>query len=61
MTHRVVLWSTGDVGRHAIAGIDARPDLELAGVWTSTPAKAGRDAGELAGLDLPLIPGRGLL
>ena len=39
MTHRVVLWSTGNVGRHAIAGIDARPDLELAGVWTSTPAK----------------------
>ncbi|GAA1856278.1 NAD(P)H-dependent amine dehydrogenase family protein [Actinomadura bangladeshensis] len=50
MTYRVVTWSTGNVGRHAIAGIDARPDLELAGVWTSTPAKAGRDAGDLAGL-----------
>ena len=24
-------WSTGNVGRHAIAGIDARPDLELVG------------------------------
>ncbi len=47
---RVVAWSTGNVGRHAIAGIDARPDLELVGVWVSNPAKVGRDAGDLAGL-----------
>jgi 4-hydroxy-tetrahydrodipicolinate reductase len=47
---RVVQWSTGNVGRHALAGIDARPDLELAGVWVSSAAKAGVDAGELAGL-----------
>jgi 4-hydroxy-tetrahydrodipicolinate reductase len=50
VTYRVAAWSTGNVGRNAIAGIDARPDLELAGVWTSTAAKAGKDAGELAGL-----------
>jgi hypothetical protein len=50
MTYRVVQWSTGNVGRHAIAGIDARPDLDLAGVWVSTSDKIGRDAGELAGL-----------
>jgi 2,4-diaminopentanoate dehydrogenase len=50
MTLRVVQWATGNVGRHTIAGIDARPDLELVGVWVSTPAKVGRDAGELAGL-----------
>ena len=50
MTYRVVEWSTGNVGRHAIAGIDARPDLELVGVFVSDPAKVGRDAGELAGL-----------
>jgi 4-hydroxy-tetrahydrodipicolinate reductase len=47
---RVVQWSTGNVGRHAIAGIAARPDLELTGVWVSTPDKVGRDAGELAGI-----------
>jgi hypothetical protein len=47
---RVVQWSTGNVGRHALAGIIARPDLELAGVWVSTKDKVGRDAGELAGL-----------
>jgi hypothetical protein len=50
MTHRVVLWGTGNVGRNALIGINARPDLELAGVWVSNPAKVGRDAGELAGL-----------
>ena len=50
MTYRVVQWSTGNVGRHAIAGIDARPDLELVGVWVSQESKVGKDAGELAGL-----------
>ena len=51
---RVVAWSTGTVGRHAIAGIDARPDLELVGVWVSDPVKDGRDAGRLADLDRDL-------
>ncbi|MFI5956177.1 diacylglycerol kinase [Cryptosporangium sp. NPDC051539] len=54
MSYRVVQWSTGNVGRHTIAGIDARPDLELVGVFVSNPAKEGRDAGELAGLRTPL-------
>ncbi|MGV9413253.1 NAD(P)H-dependent amine dehydrogenase family protein [Nocardia sp. NPDC003693] len=51
MTYRVVQWSTGNVGRRALRSILARPELELVGVWVSGPAKAGRDAGELAGLD----------
>jgi hypothetical protein len=50
VAYRVVQWSTGNVGRHAIAGIAARPDLDLVGVWVSTVDKVGRDAGELAGL-----------
>jgi 2,4-diaminopentanoate dehydrogenase len=49
-TYRVVAWSTGNVGVHVLAGIDARPDLELVGLWVSNPAKVGKDAGELAGL-----------
>jgi 2,4-diaminopentanoate dehydrogenase len=53
-TKRVVAWSTGTVGRHAIAGIDARPDLELVGVWVSSEEKVGQDAGRLAGLDRDL-------
>jgi len=48
--YKVVVWSTGTVGRHAITGIDAHPDLELVGVWVSNPAKDGKDAGELAEL-----------
>ena len=52
--YRVVAWSTGNVGRHVIAGIDARPDLELVGLWVSNPDKVGKDAGELAGLDRTL-------
>ena len=51
---RVVEWSTGNAGRHAIAGIDARPELELVGVFVSDPAKVGKDAGRLAGLDRDL-------
>jgi hypothetical protein len=51
---RVVAWSTGTIGRHALAGIDARPDLELVGLWVSNPDKVGQDAGRLAGLDRDL-------
>lgn len=47
---RVVVWSTGTIGRHAIKGVDAHPDLELVGVWVSNPDKHGKDAGELADL-----------
>ena len=51
MSYRVVQWSTGNVGRHALAGIDAHPDLELVGLFVSNPDKVGHDAGELAGLE----------
>jgi 2,4-diaminopentanoate dehydrogenase len=48
---RIVTWSTGTVGRKAISGVLARPDMELVGGWVSSEAKDGRDLGELAGLD----------
>lgn len=54
MVYRVVQWGTGIVGAHAIAGVDTHPGLELIGVWVSSDAKAGKDAGELAGLDRKL-------
>src|SRR6266498_1951122 len=50
MTYRVVQWSTGNVGRLALHGIVQHPDLELAGILVHSPDKAGKDAGELAGL-----------
>ncbi|WP_405977331.1 dihydrodipicolinate reductase [Streptomyces sp. NBC_00158] len=45
-----VVWGTGNVGRAAIRAVDAHPALELTAVIVHDPAKAGRDAGELAGL-----------
>jgi hypothetical protein len=50
MTYRVIQWSTGNVGIAALRCIIRHPDLELVGVWVHSPAKAGRDAGELCGL-----------
>lgn len=47
---KVVVWSTGTVGRHAIAGVERHPELELVGVWVSSADKEGRDAGDLAEL-----------
>ncbi len=50
MTHRVVIWGTGNVGRPAIRAAAAHRDLELVGVVVSNPDKVGRDAGDLAGI-----------
>lgn len=49
-----VVWGTGNVGRAAIRAVDAHPDLVLTAVLVHDPAKQGRDAGELAGLDRTL-------
>ncbi len=51
MSYRVVVWSTGNVGRNALIGVNNRPDLELVGVWVSNPAKVGVDAAVLAGVE----------
>ncbi|MCV7423791.1 dihydrodipicolinate reductase [Mycobacterium yunnanensis] len=52
MTVRVVQFSTGNVGVHALRQIIESPHLELVGVHASGPAKVGRDAGELCGMGL---------
>ena len=51
---RVVEWSTGYLCRMAVEAVDARPELELVGVYVSDPAKVGVDAGRLAGMDRDL-------
>lgn len=51
MTIKVVVIGTGGVGAHALRSVLRNPSYELTGVWVSSDAKAGRDAGELAGLD----------
>jgi hypothetical protein len=48
--YRVIQWATGGVGRAAIQGIVAHPELELVGCWVHSRSKDGRDAGELAGI-----------
>jgi hypothetical protein len=50
VTYRVIQWSTGNVGRYALRAILGHPELERAGLYVHSAAKAGRDAGELCGL-----------
>lgn len=50
MRHRVVQWTTGNVGRQSVAAIAAHPDLDLVGCFAWSQDKVGRDAGELCGL-----------
>lgn len=49
MSHRVIVWGTGNVGVPALRIVLSNPALELAGVIVSSPAKVGKDAGELCG------------
>ena len=51
MAYRVVHCGTGNIGAIALKAIIGRPDLELVGHFVSTPEKAGRNSGELVGLD----------
>jgi len=46
-----VVWGTGNIGRASIRAVDAHPALELTGVLVHDPAKVGRDAAALAGID----------
>jgi 2,4-diaminopentanoate dehydrogenase len=50
MPTRVIQFSTGNVGVHALRTIIERPGLELVGVHASSPDKIGRDAANLCGL-----------
>jgi hypothetical protein len=51
MTYRVVQWATGLVGKEAIKGVLAHPELELVGCWVHSADKVGRDVGEICELD----------
>jgi hypothetical protein len=52
MAIRVAQIGTGNVGGHALTALITNPEFELTGVWVSSEAKAGKDAGEIAGLDV---------
>jgi hypothetical protein len=47
MTYRVIQWASGGVGRAAMQGVLAHPDLALVGCWVHTPEKDGVDIGTL--------------
>ncbi len=48
--YRVVQWATGNIGTKSLREVIEHPDMDLVGLYVSTPDKVGRDAGELAGL-----------
>ena len=47
---RVVQWATGNIGARSLRGVIEHPELTLAGVYVTSAAKAGKDAGDLCGL-----------
>ncbi|MGW4099416.1 NAD(P)H-dependent amine dehydrogenase family protein [Mycobacterium sp. NPDC004974] len=49
---RVAHIGTGNVGRLALTGLLTNPAYELTTLCVSTESKVGKDAGELAGLDI---------
>lgn len=51
MSIRVVQWTTGNVAANAVRAVIAHRDLELVGAYAWSADKAGRDVGELVGLD----------
>jgi 2,4-diaminopentanoate dehydrogenase len=51
MALRVVQWTTGNVGKRSVRSVVAHPDLELVGCYAWSGDKAGRDVGELCGIE----------
>lgn len=51
MALRVVQWATGSVGVAAIKAVLEHPELELVGCWVHSKDKAGKDVGEIIGID----------
>lgn len=51
MTYKVIQWATGLLGKESILGILAHPELELVGCWVFSDDKAGKDVGEICGID----------
>ncbi|MBI1181228.1 MAG: dihydrodipicolinate reductase [Alphaproteobacteria bacterium] len=50
MTYKVIQWSSGNVGKHAVRAVAERTGMKLVGMYVFSADKAGRDAGEIAGI-----------
>jgi 4-hydroxy-tetrahydrodipicolinate reductase len=53
MRHRVIQWTTGNVGQRSLKAIIRNPDLELVGVYAHGADKVGKDAADLCGWPEP--------
>ncbi|MBT4363422.1 MAG: hypothetical protein HOD17_02950, partial [Desulfobacteraceae bacterium] len=51
MSYKVVQWSTGNVGMNAVKSVVERDNMELVGLYVYSDNKAGKDAGDVIGLD----------
>ena len=49
--YRVVQWTTGNVGKSSVEAIAKNPNYELVGCYAWSKDKAGRDVGELVGIE----------
>jgi hypothetical protein len=49
--YRVAQWATGNIGTRALRAVIGHPALTLTGLYVRSDEKAGRDAGELCGVD----------
>jgi 2,4-diaminopentanoate dehydrogenase len=49
---RVVQWATGNVGTRSLRQVVAHPDMELVGLYVSSPNKVGLDAARLIERDI---------
>jgi hypothetical protein len=48
--YRVILWGAGTLAGAILRQLRDRPDFELVGMWCYSAAKAGTDAGTIAGI-----------
>jgi hypothetical protein len=51
MALRIVVWTTGIVGRSAVHAVLQHPNMDLVGCYAWSEDKVGRDVGELSGLE----------
>ncbi|MCX2978535.1 hypothetical protein [Candidatus Marimicrobium litorale] len=50
MSYRIIQWSSGNVGKHAIVTIAGREGMELVALYVYSDEKSGNDAGTIAGI-----------
>jgi len=51
MSYKVIQWSSGNVGKHAIRTVAQRDKLSLVGLYVYSSDKVGVDAGDIAGIN----------